>query len=140
MNWILYAFISSITAALVTIFANIGLRSVNPVAATTLRSIIMSIVLVIVSLKSQSLHTLFANGLDTKGWLVIIASALCGAASWIFYFEALANGPVNGVAAIDRLSIVFIVIFSVIILGQALTIKSIIGSLLIVGGAYLLMM
>ena len=36
--WILYAFLSALTAALVAIFAKLGLREVDPTLATTLRS------------------------------------------------------------------------------------------------------
>ena len=43
--WIVYAFLSAITAALVAIFAKLGLRDIDPTLATTLRSIIMALFL-----------------------------------------------------------------------------------------------
>ena len=70
--------------------------------------------------------------------MFIVLAAIAGAASWLFYFEALAKGPATGVVAIDRLSIVFVVFLSALILGEALTVKSIAGAALIIGGAYLL--
>jgi bacterial/archaeal transporter family protein len=138
MTWMIYALFSAITAALVTILSKIGLQEIDPTLATTIRSIIMSILLIGMCLTNNTFSLFDINQLDYKGWAFIILAALSGAASWLFYFHALAQGPAPGVAAIDRLSIVFIVLLSAILLGQGFTIKSIGGSILIAIGAYLI--
>ena len=53
--WILYAFLSAITAALVAIFAKLGLQNIDSTLATTIRSIIMAGFLVLTSLFLKSL-------------------------------------------------------------------------------------
>lgn len=68
----------------------------------------------------------------------IVASGIAGALSWLFYFFALQNGPAAAVSGIDRLSVVFVVILAALFLGEAFTIKTAIGALLIVAGAILL--
>jgi transporter family protein len=68
----------------------------------------------------------------------IVASGIAGALSWLFYFFALQNGPASAVSGIDRLSVVFVVILAALFLGEAFTIKTALGALLIVAGAILL--
>jgi transporter family protein len=61
-----------------------------------------------------------------------------GALSWIFYFTALKVGPATRVAALDRLSLVFIAILASIFLSEALSVKAIGGIILMVSGVLLL--
>lgn len=60
---------------------------------------------------------------------------MAGALSWLMMFAALKVGPAGGVAALDRLSVVFVVILAAIFLGEALTWKTALGVLLITLGA-----
>jgi hypothetical protein len=64
----------------------------------------------------------------------LILSGLATGASWLFYFRALQLGNASWVAPLDKLSLVFILILSVVFLGDPLTWQVIIGSLLIVTG------
>ncbi len=52
--------------------------------------------------------------------------------SWIFYFKALQVGKASLVAPIDKSSLVLVVLFSVIFLGEALSWKIVLGNLLVV--------
>jgi transporter family protein len=58
--------------------------------------------------------------------------------SWLCYFHALQLGPASNVAPIDKLSVVFVLVFSATFLGEALTWNTIAGGALIAGGAVLL--
>lgn len=62
----------------------------------------------------------------------------CGGTLMAFYFSALRAGPAGAVSAIDRLSIVFVVILAAIFLGEAFTWKIGIGALLMASGAILI--
>ncbi|GIW67016.1 MAG: membrane protein [Candidatus Parcubacteria bacterium] len=138
MSWIIFALFSAITAALVAIFGKIGVFNIDSTLATTVRAIIMAVFLVIVSLalgKFQLLKTI-----DNKTLLFIILAGVSGALSWLFYFLALKLGPASGVAALDRLSVVFVLIFSVLFLAEKLTLKSALGATLITIGAILMIL
>lgn len=54
------------------------------------------------------------------------------------YFFAIKLGPVNGVVAIDRLSLVFVVIMAALFVGEAFTWRVGLGAALMVGGALLI--
>jgi len=131
--WILFALLAAVFAALVAIFGKIGISGVDSTLATTVRAVIMAVFLVIVALslgKWQLISTI--NG---KLLLFIALSGIAGALSWLFYFVALKTGPASGVAALDRLSVVFVVIFATLFLAEKLSWKLALGAGFITLGA-----
>jgi len=135
MHWIFYAVGSAVFAALVAIFGKIGLKNIDSTLATTVRAVVMALFLVIVAFslnKFQNLETLYGRPI-----VFIILSGVAGALSWLFYFFAIKNGPVSGVVAIDRTSVVFALILAALFLGESFTIKTALGGALILGGALL---
>lgn len=136
--WLTYAIFSALTAALVAIFAKLGLKTVDSTLATTIRAIIMAAFLVGVSTFQKKFEGFSFASLSHVDWLLITLSGLAGAASWLFYFLALKFGKASQVAAVDRSSLVFVVIFAVLFLGESLTWKALIGVFLMLGGALLI--
>ena len=59
--------------------------------------------------------------------------------SWLFYFKALQLGDVSRVAPIDKLSIVITILLAFIFLHEKVTLRVLIGSLLISGGVFLML-
>lgn len=112
--WILYAALSAFTAALVAIFGKLGLKDLDSTLATTIRSLIMAAFLFFVSLSFGKFKGFAFSSISSKDWIFIILAGIAGALSWLFYFFALKNGPASSVAAIDRLSIVFVVLLAAI--------------------------
>ena|SRR3989344_4549477 len=135
--WVLYALLSALTASAVAILGKLGLKSIDSTLATTIRSIVMTSFLVLVSLVLQKFQGFSLQSFSQKDWILIILSGLAGATSWLFYFLALKTGLASGVSAIDRLSIVFVVILASIFLAEVLSWKSVLGSVLIVMGVLL---
>lgn len=136
MQWIIFALLSAVFAALVGIFGKVGIKGIDSTLATSVRGVVMAVFLVVVSLilgKAKLLHTI-----ENRVLVFIILSGVAGALSWLFYFFALKTGPVSGVAALDRLSVVFVLILAAIFLGEHLTWKTGIGGILITAGAVLM--
>lgn len=130
--WILYALLSAGFAATVAIFGKIGISNVDSTLATSVRAVIMAVFLVIVSLSLGKFKLL--ETVNSKALTFIALSGIAGAMSWLFYFFALKNGPATGVAVLDRLSVVFVFILAVLVLGEAWTWKTAVGVLLIAIG------
>ncbi len=133
--YLIFALLSAVTAALVAIFGKIGLAKVDTALATAIRALVMAAILVITTLILKKWDL---SQIDNKAYLYIFLAGVAGAASWFFYFLALKFGPATSVAAIDRLSVVFVIIFASLFLGESLTLKSFAGGALIVAGALLL--
>jgi bacterial/archaeal transporter family protein len=75
---------------------------------------------------------------DALGWIAL--SGLCGALSWLAYFAALKVGPAGGVAAVDRLSVVFALVLAALVLGESLTPLKALGGALMAAGAVLVVL
>ena len=136
MIWIGYALLSAVFAAAVAILAKIGLKNIDATLATTIRAVVMAIFLLAATAMLQKFSLI--KTVSNQTLTFIIFSGIAGALSWLFYFLAIKYGPVTGVAALDRLSVVFVVILAAIFLGEALTLKSISGLIILVLGALLL--
>jgi len=138
MTWLIFAFLSSITAALVAIFGKLGLKAVDPTLATTVRSVIMAGFLILVSFSLKKFRDFSIKSFSSRDWILIILSGVAGALSWLFYFFALKMGLATKVVVIDRLSLVFVIILAAIFLGESLGWKTAIGAILMVAGAIMI--
>ncbi len=138
MGWFVLALLSAVFASLTAIFGKVGLAKVDANFATILRSIIMAGFLVLVGLSTGKFAPAFWQSLDKKAMLFIVLSGVAGAVSWLFYFLALKVGLASKVAPIDRLSVVFVLIFAAVFLGEKLSLTSLAGVMLIAAGAVLL--
>ena len=134
--WIIYALLSAAFAGAVAILGKIGIQNIDSTLATSVRGVVMAVFLVVVSLslgKAKLLTTI-----DSKAFTFIVLSGIAGALSWLFYFVALKTGPASAVAALDRLSVVFVVVLAVLFLGESLTLRSGLGVVLLTAGAILM--
>ncbi len=135
-SWVVLGLLSALFAALVAIFGKIGLQDVDPIAATAARSIIMALVVAAIALASGKIGGLQA--VSSRAWLMIGLSGVAGAASWLAYFAALQLGQASGVSALDRLSVVFVVVLSFLVLGEPFSASKLAGAGFIVVGALLI--
>lgn len=134
--WIGYALLAAFFAALVAIFGKVGIREVDVTLATAVRAVVMAAFLVTAAIALGKTGSL--GGVSRRSFVFIVLSGAAGAASWLCYFIALREGPVTGVAALDRLSVVIVFILAVVFLGDAFTPKAALGAALVVAGAILL--
>jgi transporter family protein len=134
--WIGYALLAAFFAALVAVLGKVGLKEVDATLATAVRAVVMAGFLVTAALALGKAGKV--DEISGRSFLFIVLSGAAGAASWLFYFLALRDGPATGVAALDRLSVVLVFVLAVVFLGEAFTPKAAHGALLVVAGAILL--
>ena len=135
-EWALWALASAVFAALTAIFAKVGIEGIDSNFATFIRMLVIVAALILFltyAKKWQSLETLSA-----KNWLFLILSGLATGASWLAYFKALQIGKASQVAPIDKFSLVLVVVFAVIFLGERPNIKEWLGIALIASGVFVL--
>lgn len=135
-SWVVYALLSAIFAALVAIFGKLGVSKLDSTVATMIRAIVMTIFFVVVVSMMGKIHLI--KTFDKRALLFVFLAGLAGALSWLFYFRALQVGPVNGVAALDRLSVVFVFVFSLLFLGDQFTWRVGLGAIILSVGAILM--
>ncbi len=135
--WLIYALLSAITAAGVAILGKIGLQQLDANTATAIRAVVMAIFLVGVVVVQGKLNLVSTFLNDKKALLIIALSGIAGALSWLFYFMAIKEGKVSQVAPIDKLSVVFAVVFAAILFGEKISLLAGIGVAMIAVGAIL---
>ena len=135
--WKYYALLSALFAALTAIFAKIGVKDINSDLATAIRS---SVILVITwGIVLFGTHMGEIKDISRHAWVFLILSGIATGLSWLFYFKALQSGEVSRVAPIDKLSVVITIFLSFILLKEPVSLKVIIGALLITGGSILML-
>jgi len=134
--WVLFALLSAFFAALTAILAKIGIQDINSNLATAIRTIvvlIMSWAIVFFTGKHSEIASI-----GQKNLLFLILSGIATGLSWLCYYRALQIGEASKVIPIDKFSLVLGMIMAFIILREAITLKTIIGGVLITIGTFVL--
>lgn len=136
--WLLFAILSAVFAAATAILAKVGIENVDSNLATAIRTVvvlIMAWVVVLVTNKGGGIASI-----TSRSWLFLILSGLATGASWLCYFYAIKIGDVSKVVPVDKCSLVLTIIFAVIFLGESLTWKTVLGSILLLAGTIVMIL
>lgn len=136
--WFIFALASAVFAALTSILAKIGIEGVNSNLATAIRTMVvvaMAWLMVFLTHSHGGIHEI-----SRKSWTFLFLSGLATGISWLCYYKALQIGLATKVVAIDKFSVVITVMMAFVFLHEALTIKSIIGCVLIGLGTILMVL
>jgi transporter family protein len=136
--WWIYALLSAFFAALVAIFAKIGIKGVNTDLATGIRTVIILIIAWLIVFVRREAGGIPA--LTRQNWTFLILSGCATGLSWICYFKALQLGEVSKVAPIDKLSVALAIILAAVFLGEAISWKTGVGAGLIISGTLVLIL
>lgn len=135
-QWLIYAVLSAVFAALTSIFAKIGISGIDSNLATAIRTCVVLVLAWVIVL-----YTGKAGGIGAisgRGWIFLVLSGAATGMSWLFYYKALQMGPASKVAPIDKFSVVLTVIMAFVFLGEKPDVKTIAGAALIAAGTLLL--
>lgn len=130
--WFFYAILSALFAAITSIFAKMGISGINSNLATAIRTIVVLILAWGIVFATDT-HKDIKN-ISNKSMLFLILSGLATGLSWLFYYKAIQMGQVTNVIAIDKLSIIITIILASFILNEQITVKSVLGGVLIAAG------
>ncbi len=133
MNWIGWALLSALFAAATAILAKIGVAHVDSNLATAVRTTVVVVFAWSIAIALGKHGEL--RELDRRTLLFLGLSGLATGLSWLCYFRALQLGPASRVAPLDKLSVVLVMIFAMIFLGEKLSPLAILGGVLITAGA-----
>lgn len=136
MNWLLWSLLSAIFAATTAILAKLGVSNVDPNLATAVRTTVVVVFAWMIAV-SFGTHGGLVH-IERRSWVFLIASGIATGLSWLCYFRALSLGQASKVAPIDKLSVIFVIALAAPILGEAITMKKVLGGVLIAAGAVVL--
>ena len=136
--WMILAILSAVFAALTSILAKVGIEGVSSNLATAIRTCV-----VLVMAWGMVFLTDAQGGLSSisrKSWIFLILSGMATGASWLCYYKALQLGDASKVVPIDKMSVVITLILAFTFLHEKVTLKSVLGCVLIAGGTLLMVL
>lgn len=136
--WWMFAIGSAVFAALTSILAKIGIENVNSNLATAIRTVVVLVMawgmVFLTGAQSGIRH------LTQRSMLFLVLSGLATGASWLCYYKAVQLGSVAKVAPIDKLSVVITLILAFFVLHEEMSLKTVLGSVLITAGTLLMVL
>lgn len=136
--WKYYALLSALFASLTAIFAKIGVKDVNSNLATAIRTGV--ILLLTWGIVVFGNHLKDIKFISAHTWTFLLLSGVATGLSWLFYFKAIQAGDISRVAPIDKLSVVITIVLAFVFLKETVSIKVIIGALLITTGSLMMLL
>ncbi len=115
-DWLVWALLSAVFAALTAIFAKVGLSGIDADFATLVRTLVIVLVLAAFVVAAGKWHD--PRTLSTKAVGFLVLSGLATGASWVCYFRALKVGDASKVAPVDKLSVILVAIFAAVFLHE----------------------
>ena len=136
-GWLPFAVMSAVFAALTSILGKIGIDGVESNLGTSIRTavvLVMAWLMVIVTRKTHEVRKI-----PPKELLFICLSGLATGASWLCYYKALQDGPASVVVPVDKLSILVTVLFSWVVFHEKLSVRSLIGLVVLTAGTLIML-
>lgn len=130
--WFVLATGSAVFAALTSILAKVGISGVNSTLATAIRTVVvlaMSWGMVFLTNAQQGI-----GEIGRRSWVFLILSGLATGASWLCYYKALQLGDASKVVPVDKMSVVLTLVLAFVFLHEQVSLKSLVGAVLITAG------
>jgi transporter family protein len=136
MQWLFWSLLSAVFAAATAVLAKIGVAGVDSNLATAIRTTVILVFTWLIAFYTSG--AISVEKLSPRTWIFLTLSGLATGLSWLCYFRALQLGPASRVAPVDKLSVIFVIIFAAIFLGERFTMAKLAGGVLIACGAVIL--
>ena len=136
MTWVFWALLSAAFAAATALLAKVGIAGIDSNLATAIRTSVILVFTWAIAIGLDKHHGL--SEISRRSWIFLVLSGIATGLSWLCYFRALQLGPASSVAPVDKLSVVLVIVFAAIFLGERLTLLKIAGGSLIAVGALIL--
>ena len=135
-KWMVYAVMSTLFTAMMSVFSKIGVSDIDPNFATAVRTSIVLILAWTVVLASKKQRGI--GNIPHTELLFIALSGIATAASWVCYYFAIKHGDVSVVVPMEKLSILVVVCFSFFVFKEKISKRAFLGLAFIVTGTLLM--
>jgi len=135
-NWLAWSLLSALFAGATAVLAKIGVTAIDSNFATAIRTTVILLFTWLIASLTRS-HWSFGT-ISFRTWLLLGLSGVATGLSWLCYFRALQLGEASRVAPMDKLSVLFAILFAAIVLRETLTWHHWLGGALVLTGAVVL--
>lgn len=134
--WIIFALSAALTAAIVVVVSKAGMKNLDSSLAFAIQGVLILLV---------SWSVVFFQGthmeltkIDTRTWVFLGIAGVLTTVSSLLSFRALKLGDAAVVSPVERLSLVFAIIFAAMFLKEKVTWQVIGGAALMAAGAIII--
>ena len=138
MNWIFWALLSAFFAGLTAVLAKIGVTGVDSNLATAVRTTVILLFTWSIAFSVNANAMAALSRLSQRAWIFLVLSGITTGLSWLCYFRALQLGEASRVAPVDKLSVVFAILFAAVLLREKVGWQQWLGGSFVVVGAVIL--
>ena len=135
--WLIYASASALFAGITSILAKCGIKKTDSTVATAVRTIVVLVFSWILAVLSGSYPQI--GSISCWTWIFLILSGFATGGSWLCYYRALQDGPASAIVPIDKLSILVTVLFSYLVFGERLSLRSCVGLVAVLAGTLIML-
>ena len=136
--WAGFALLSALFAALTSILAKLGMEGINSNLATAIRTAVVLVMAWGIVFLTGNHHGI--GDIGGRSWIFLILSGVATGLSWLCYYRALQLGEASRVVPIDKFSVVISMVLAFVVLKEAVTVKTVVGGLLITAGTLVLIL
>ncbi|MFD3001868.1 EamA family transporter [Pontibacter toksunensis] len=136
LMWITFALLAALTSAVVVTLSKAGIRHVNSSLAFAIQAVLILVVSWGVVAWQGNLTELAS--IEKKVWVYLVLAGIITCVSSLLSFYALSLADASRVSPLERLSLVFAIIFAVIFLREKVDWMVIAGATLMAIGAVLI--
>jgi len=134
--WLAFALGSAVFAGATAILAKVGVEGIDSNLATFFRTlVVLSLSGLIVSARGNWSGI---GSVPVRSWVFLALSGLATGASWLLYYRALQLAPASRVVPIDKLSVVVAIVLGVLVLGEPVNARLVLGATLVAAGVFVI--
>lgn len=134
--WLVFALAAAVLAAIVTVLSKAGIKNIDSSVGFAIQSIIIIVISWVVVIVQGNFSQ--AARIDKKTWIFLIIAGIATAFSSLATFRALKLGDASVVNPIERLSLIFAILFAYLFLKERITWQIIGGAALMATGAVII--
>lgn len=134
--WVVFALVAALLAAVVTVLSKAGIKNLDSSLGFAIQSVLIIVIAWAVVLIQGNLPQI--GKIDKRTWIFLVLAGIATAFSSLFTFRALKLGEASMVNPIERLSLIFAIIFAAVFLKERITWQVVAGGLLMAAGALII--
>jgi transporter family protein len=134
--WIVFSLLGALSAAIVVTLSKAGVKNVDSSLAFAVQSVLILLVSWGVVAYQGNLGDV--TRIDRRTWIFLLVAGVITCLSSLFTFRALKLGDASRVSPLERISLVFAIVFAVIFLKEKINWQVIVGAILMAIGALII--
>ena len=136
--WIVFALLAAVSSAVVVTLSKAAIKDVDSSLVFAVQSVLILIIAWGVVTWQGNLPDILK--IERRTWLFLILAGVITCTSSLLAFHALKLGDASRVSPLERLSLVFAIVFAAVFLKEKLNWQVLVGAFLMAAGAVLIAM